>query len=489
VRWSPRGDKLAVALAPTPLVDDRYMEQTVHVIAVDDGAMLASVSHRGKLGSIAWSPDGAHLAFSGAVDVHDPSPSSLFVASTTGGTPTNLVPGLAGTVSDFVWLDPSTLFMLADEGVEAEVYRIGRDGSGRTALGWRGNGPVLTSISASPATSTLSLLGSTPSHPAEVFTASTTGSEPRRLTDSNPWLAEVFLGRQEVVRWKARDGLELEGQLIHPVQRSEDETVPLVVLVHGGPEGHRANSWLSTYSRPGQVLAARGFAVFYPNYRGSTGRGVEFSKLGQEDAAGAEFDDVVDGVDHLIASGLVDPERVGVSGGSYGGYATAWLSTVYTDRFAAGVMFVGISNKISKTGTTDIPNEENLVHARIWPWQAWQHFLERSPIFHVEKGRTPLLILHGEDDPRVSSTQSKEMFRALKTLGKTPVRLVLYPGEGHGNRRTASRYDCCLRLVRWMEHYLAGPGGDPPDHRLDYRSAIDGWEDPTGFPDGSPSGS
>jgi dipeptidyl aminopeptidase/acylaminoacyl peptidase len=119
-------------------------------------------------------------------------------------------------------------------------------------------------------------------------------------------------------------------------------------------------------------------------------------------------------------------------------------------------------------GTTDIPYEMNLVHNRKWLWEDWDFFLKRSPVHHVEKARTPLLILHGKADPRVHPGQSLELYRHLKVLGKTPVRLVLYPGEGHGNRRAASRLDYNLRLLRWMEHYLKGPGGDPPPYRLDY---------------------
>jgi dipeptidyl aminopeptidase/acylaminoacyl peptidase len=207
-------------------------------------------------------------------------------------------------------------------------------------------------------------------------------------------------------------------------------------------------------------------AVFYPNYRGSTGRGVEFSKLSQADPAGLEFDDVVDGVDYLIDIGLADSAKVAVTGGSYGGYATAWMATKYSDRFAAGVMFVGISNKVSKVGTTDIPNEEYLVHARKRPWDNWQFFLERSPVYYADKGKTPLLIMHGAEDPRVNPGQSREMYRHLKLRGSAPVRLIFYPGEGHGNRMSAARLDYNLRLLRWMDHYLVGPGGDPPSYEL-----------------------
>jgi dipeptidyl aminopeptidase/acylaminoacyl peptidase len=273
---------------------------------------------------------------------------------------------------------------------------------------------------------------------------------------------------QEVVTYYARDGLKLEGILVRPLGEKKGQRYPLVLTVHGGPESHLPNGWMTLYHELGQVGAARGFAVFYPNYRGSTGRGVAFSMLGQKDAAGKEFDDLVDGVDHLVKIGLVDKAKVGITGGSYGGYATAWGSTYYSDRFAAGVMFVGISDCISKVGTTDIPWEMNLVHHRKWLWEDWDYFARTSPIFHLDKAKTPLLILHGKVDPRVHPSQSLELYRHLKVRGKAPVRLVLYPGEGHGNRRAASRLDYNLRLLQWMEHYLKGPGGAPPPSEIDY---------------------
>jgi len=233
-------------------------------------------------------------------------------------------------------------------------------------------------------------------------------------------------------------------------------------MVHGGPESHYSNGWITRYVTPGQVLAARGFAVFYPNYRGSTGRGLAFAMGGQGDYAGAEFNDLVDGVEHLAGLGLIDRDRVGVTGGSYGGFAAAWCATALSEHFKASVMFVGVSDQLSKFGTTNIPNEMYLVHARSWPWEKWDFYRERSPIYHAEKHRTPLLILHGKNDPRVHPSQSLIMYRYLKTLDQAPVRLVWYPGEGHGNRMAAARLDYAHRLVRWMEHYVTGPGGDMP---------------------------
>ncbi len=468
VRWSPDGERLAVALAPTPLVDDQYMRQRVFVVSAATGDVEATVDHRAKLGAIEWSPGGDFLAIIAGVDLHDPAESSLFVVPRSGGVPVNLTAGFAGEATDVAWLSDDTLMLLASEGVGTEAYRVDRATGDRRPLGWGGGGAVFTELSVGG--TGVFAVGHAPTHPSEVFVGEVEGGALRRLTDSNPWLADVELGSQEVVRWAARDGLELEGLLIRPLERAGDEPVPLIVVVHGGPESHYRNGWVTRYASPGQVWAAHGYAVFYPNYRGSTGRGVEFSKLSQGDPAGAEFDDVVDGVDHLIEVGLVDGDRVGVTGGSYGGYATAWLTTRYSDRFAAGVMFVGISNKISKTGTTDIPEEEFLVHARMRPWDDWQKYLERSPIYWAGQGRTPLLILHGEKDPRVSVTQSREMYRALKTRGETPVRLVLYPDEQHGNRKGAARYDYMLRLLRWMDHYVIGDGGEMPGWRLDYRA-------------------
>ena len=135
-------------------------------------------------------------------------------------------------------------------------------------------------------------------------------------------------------------------------------------------------------------------------------------------------------------------------------------------------MFVGISDNVSKVGTTDIPEEMFLVHHRKRLWDDWDYFLKSSPIRYVERNETPTLILHGKEDPRVHPSQSLELHRHLKTLGQAPVRLVLYEGEGHGNRKAAARFDYCLRLMRWMEHYLTGPGGEAPEYQLDYQAHL-----------------
>jgi len=485
VLWNPKKDQLAVALAPTPLIDDSLMFRKVNVVDLATGH-AKDLQNPGKLGQIAWSPDGNALAIISGVDKHDPKEGRLWVTKEGLNGWTDVVPNFLGHVEAVAWTGPTQLAYVASVGAQTVVGTALIDKAPESQPTLRkfpsDPGPILDKVTASAEGKVLAFVGHSPRHPPEVFLLAEADKEPRCLTDSNPWLRTMRFADQEVVKFKARDGLELEGILVRPLGEKKGERYPLVLNVHGGPESHIANGWVTLYHSLGQVGAARGMAVFYPNYRGSTGRGVAFSMLGQKNAAGKEFDDLVDAVDHFIQMGLVDAKKVGITGGSYGGYATAWGSTYYSDRFAAGVMFVGISDSISKVGTTDIPWELNLVHHRKWLWEDWDYFLKSSPIYHTDKAKTPLLILHGEVDPRVHPSQSLELHRHLKIRGQAPVRLVLYPGEGHGNRRAASRFDYNMRMLQWMEHYLKGPGGTPPAYELDYglekapKKAETGWQ-------------
>ncbi len=467
VRWSPAGDRLVVVLAPTPLVDDGIMNKKLHVVDAESGKVVARVETPGKLGQVAWSMDGKRLAMIAAADRNDPHEGRLLVVAADGGSTMDVSRNLDAHAISVAWRNADTVAFLIDVRFTSHQAYSQRTGSNWPTHVIAGE-TVMSGLSISRDGRSSAWLGQTDRNPAEVYIQGPDDKAPRRLTDSNPWLAQMRFAKQEVIQYKARDGLELDGILVRPLDEESGKRYPLILTVHGGPEAHVSNGWVTTYSNPGQVAAARGFAVFYPNYRGSTGRGVAFSKLGQGDAAGKEFDDLVDAVDHLVAAGLVDKSKVGITGGSYGGYASAWGATYYSERFAASVMFVGLSDLVSKSGTTDIPQEMFHVHHLKHPWDAWDYFRERSPIYHVQKSRTPLLILHGKDDPRVHPSQSLELYRQLKVLGKTPVRLVFYPGEGHGNRRACSRLDYNIRLIQWMDHYLRGAGGNPPAYEIDY---------------------
>jgi len=469
VRWSPDGGRLLVDLSPRPLTDDRYMFRRLHVIDAATGRVLAKIASPGKLGRFDWTPDGRTVVFVSAADLHDPKEGRLVAAPATGGTPRDLLPSLreTGHVVTFSVARDGTILWLADVGVGSRVGKVRPDGTGMEIL-LESTDPVFTGMTADAAGGRLALVGESPTHPRELFSFRPGEGGPQRLTDLDPWLADRRLGRQEVVRWKAKDGLEIEGLLIHPVERRSGQRVPLIVVCHGGPESHYRNGWLTRYASPGQVAAGRGYAVFYPNYRGSTGYGVGFSKADQGDGGGREFEDVLAGIDHLVSIGLADPDRVGITGGSYGGFFTGWAATRWTRRFRAAVMFVGISDQLSKAGTTDIPREMELVHWLTTPYENLRLFLDRSAVLHARDARTPLLILGGTADRRVDPGQSMELYRALKFRGKVPVRLVRYPGEGHGNRRAAARLDYNLRMMRWFDHFLARGETVLPPWELDY---------------------
>ncbi len=472
--WAPDNRRLALAVAPTSLVDDSYMLKRVRVIDTRDGKTTCEIKNGGKLGTFAWKPDGTGLAIVAAHDEHDGAANRLMWASTASPEtmPTEMLGVRERDEHQVSWSSNDRLLVRGSIGAWSTIdsYRFDNGKATDHKELTPHAGPAWITCSVSKDGSQLALVGSSPSHALELFTLNAGSGKLTRHTNSNPWLGDIRLARQEVIRYKARDGLEVEGILIHP--RNGQKNAPLIVCVHGGPESHLSNGWMTRYAYPGQVAAAEDYAIFYPNYRGSTGRGLAYLKASQGDPAGKEFDDVVDGVDYLIEIGVADKDKVGVTGGSYGGYATAWFSTYYSERFAAGVMFVGISDKISKVGTTDIADEEFYVHAMKRPWDDWEFFLKRSPIYYADKSKTPLLILHGKEDPRVDPGQSREMYRHVKLRGKAPVRLVLYPGEGHGNRMAAARFDYNLRAMRWFDHYLKGEGGDMPAYELDYESHL-----------------
>ena len=450
--FSPLNDKIACYIAPTSLIDDHYMMRKLIIVDAKSGKQIAEVKHKGKKGVIKWSTDGKKIAFIAGADINDPTNGRIFVVSDKGGKPQNILPNFKGRFDGISWTDANTIKYLASQGVWSSCGTVKYNGSSNKQFIKPGKFSIRTMESSK--NNTFAFIISSPTHASELYILKKGMKNPKRITNINPLLDTKKLAKQEVITYKAKDGLEIQGILIHPLNEQKGKQYPLIVVVHGGPESHYDNNWLTYYSSPGQLAAAKGFAVFYPNYRGSTGRGLEFAKTSQADPAGKEFDDIIDGIDYLIKIGLADKTKIGVTGGSYGGYATAWLTTRYSERFTAGVMFVGISNLISKWGTTDIPKEEYYVHALKWIWEDYDYWLKRSPIYYADKAKTPLLIMGGKDDTRVHPGQSMELYRHIKERTNTPVRLVIYPGEGHGNRKSTARLDYNLRMMRWFEKYL-----------------------------------
>jgi dipeptidyl aminopeptidase/acylaminoacyl peptidase len=469
MNWAADNKQLLVKTQPTALIDDSYTKAQWHVMNLAEQKVTLSIATEGKLGTAEFSHNGKHIAVIGAQDKHDPATGRLYLANVNTGEIQDWLPNFAGHVSDIEWSNNSNkLNFIANIGTESIVAHI-KPGSNRYKTQLKAGKIIASQLSISNSDKTIAVKGHSASHPNESFVLR--GKKLTKVTDSNPWLNDKRFAKQESITMKARDGVEIGGILVYPLDYKKGQRYPLIMQVHGGPESHEKNGWITAYSKPGQMGAARGYAVFYPNYRGSTGKGVEYSKLGQNDYAGAEFDDLVDMKKYLVDMGLVDTKRVGITGGSYGGYASAWAATKLTEHFAASVMFVGISNQLSKFGTTDISNEMHLVHARSYPWDKWQYYLERSPIYWAHQSKTPLLIMHGKDDPRVHPAQSMEMYRYMKVQGKD-VRLVYYPGEGHGNRKAAAQYDYSLRLMRWMDNYLMAGNKEMPDYKLDHKAKL-----------------
>lgn len=447
---SSNGEFVLAAVAPTNLVDHSLMSRDIYTISVTSGEVTNTIDMPGKLGEFVLHNNDKDIAIIGGADISDSSDGVLMVAQADSPKLAQLTTDALQHIVDITWKGRNIL-AVAHRGVESSVVEYDKKGKQKRTIT---TAQDIVARSIAVGDDTVQLIADSPSHPRAVFDVKR--NKASKVTEHNAWLNELALAPQSTFMYEARDGEKVEGLLITPKGQAPEKGWPLILMVHGGPEAHYSDGWLTAYSMPGQYAAAKGYAVYYPNYRGSTGRGVAYAKQHQNDYAGKEFNDLVDGVDALVKAGLVDRARVGITGGSYGGYASMWGATALTEHFAAAVAFVGISNQVSKFGTSDIPNEMHLVHSLKWPWEDnWMNLLERSPIFHAGKANTPILILHGEKDTRVHPSQSMELYRSIKVRTNTPARLVFYPNEGHGNRRAAAQYDYALRLMRWMDTYLA----------------------------------
>ncbi len=442
------------------------MYKEVRVVDASNGELLTEIPQKGKLSDVRWSPDGETIAMLGGADIHDVIAGRILTVPSDGGEITNIKPDFKGKFEGIRWTENGRIHFIASKGTQSAYGSIKVGGSDMKYIEGPGN-KIFDGFSQSDGKNAAFIVTQA-EHPRE-FYLRRKGKGLERITTSNPWLSDKKFGDQRTITYEARDGKKIEGVLIEPVGYEEGEAVPTIVCVHGGPEAHFSNGWVTYYSRPGQVAAAKGYAVFYPNYRGSTGRGEDFLKSSQGDAGGKEFDDIVDGVRHLIDQGIAQEGKIGVTGGSYGGYATGWMATRYSEHFDAAVMNFGVSDNISKWGTSDISMELYLVHAREYIWnENWMKYLKRSPIYHVDKAQTPLLITHGKEDTRVHPAQSMELFRHMKVRKpEVPLRWVRYPNEGHGYDNPAHQYDYSIRQFRWFDHFLMEGKEEKPGRSID----------------------
>ncbi|MGH9202452.1 MAG: prolyl oligopeptidase family serine peptidase, partial [Vicinamibacterales bacterium] len=291
--------------------------------------------------------------------------------------------------------------------------------------------------------------------PGEVYVTDSSFASFRKLTDTNPQAARFALGQTEVVTWKSSDGVEVEGVLLKPVGFESGRRYPLLVVAHGGPAGAFTNGYRVGGLEGGQLWAGRGWAVFYPNPRGSTNYGEKFLQANVNDWGGGDYRDIMTGVDALIARGVADPDRLAHIGWSYGGYMTAWVIS-QTTRFKAAMVGAGLTNMASMYGTNDIPNVLVTYFGGILDKETMPLYAARSAMSFIENITTPTLILHGANDERVPTGQAYELYRGLKDRGRT-TELVFYPREGHGISEYYHQKDRLTRIFDWVTRYTVGP--------------------------------
>jgi dipeptidyl aminopeptidase/acylaminoacyl peptidase len=282
-------------------------------------------------------------------------------------------------------------------------------------------------------------------------------------------VSDAPLGSTEVVRWKAPDGLEVEGLLTYPVGYEKGRRVPLLVIVHGGPTGVFTQSFVGMPNPyPIPVFASRGYAVLRCNVRGSSGYGRKFRYANYQDWGGGDYHDIMSGVDHVIGLGVADPERLGIMGWSYGGYMTSWVIT-QTKRFKAASVGAGVTNLMSFTGTADIPGFIPDYFGGEF-WDVFDKWRARSAMFNVKGVTTPTLIQHGEDDRRVPVSQGYELYNAL-VRQNVPAKMVVYPRQPHGLQEPKFIRDAMERNLEWFDRWIKGrsetssPAGDSSARR------------------------
>lgn len=447
--WSPDGKTLFFTATDKVSIDWTMMYQKIYKVSAEGGNPEVVCDTDGKLGNMDVSPDGKNLAFCGASDISDPLAQSIFLVPLATGDPKNLTPNYEGSVVEVKWINPTTLLALTAEGCYSALKKIDLKGKMTNVYG---KGAIIRSMSLNVKTGAMAFSASTPQNPNEVYAGTTAGGL-KKITDSNPDLKNIKLTKQEVISWIGPDGLKIEGILTYPKDYKAGTKYPLLLQIHGGPEGVSQNGWNTRSVYPVQWYAANGFFVLEPNYRGSQGRGVTFAKADHKDLGGKEFDDVLAGIDFLVSKGMVDNDKVATGGFSYGGYLSAWASTKHSKRFKAAVMGAGISNWISFSGTTEIIHENSLVHWDLWWNENMELVWDRSPLSHINDAQTPMLIVHGGADTRVPLSQSEEMYNALK-LKKVHTQMIVYKRQPHGILEREAQIDFMNRTLEWFKDHI-----------------------------------
>jgi dipeptidyl aminopeptidase/acylaminoacyl peptidase len=447
---APDGRSIAFTHLPTARVDDWRLADLSRIDLASGEIRTLAATARTE-GAPRFSPDGRQIAFVAS----DEAPNHSFagrvhVADAAGGAPRPLALTADQRPQIVGWsADGRDVYVTEVRGTAHRISALALDGGAPRDLddGTR----VIGHAALDPARRTLAFVGERPHEAPQIYVSELARWAPRSLTRLPAPLPPAALGRTEVVRWPGA-GFEIEGLLTYPLGYEPGRRYPLLVVIHGGPTWQFLADYLATPDAyPLAAFAARGFAVLRPNPRGSSGRGRDFRYAVRGDWGGEDYRDILAGVDHLIALGVADPERLGVMGWSYGGYMTNWIVS-QTNRFDAASSGAGIANLTSFTGTSDL-----LAFLPDYfdgpPWQRPEIYLARSPLFQLDGATTPTLIQHGEADRRVPLGQSHEMYQALRRLG-VETELVIYPRQEHGLDEPKLLLDAARRNLDWFARHL-----------------------------------
>jgi dipeptidyl aminopeptidase/acylaminoacyl peptidase len=408
-----------------------------------------------------FSPDGRWVAFSGPDDLlkYSMTNSRVYVRAIAdkGGAWRKLGSSFDGDVAIGFWSqDGNTIYF--NEGIRATNQVMALDVAQNTVRQVT-NEKASVSLNRDDDTGVLLINYADPKTPSTLFTIASIDqvgnrSAWRQLTDANPQVRGFALGEEEEITWKSKDGKMVGGVLVKPVGYQPGQRYPLIVAIHGGPASADVLGFNGGYGA--QVYAGAGYAVLKPNYRGSTNYGQAFENgiVGNYFPPG--FDDIMTGVDYLIAQGIVDGTRMGALGWSAGGHWSNWILT-HTDRFKAISSGAGTSNWISMYAQSDVQRNRQYYLGNKLPYDDFDAYWVQSPIKYIKNAKTPTMIHVVEGDPRVPSPQSIELHMALKKLG-VPTELFLYPGQSHGIPDPRNQLVKSVAEMAWMDYYVRGSG-------------------------------
>jgi len=451
--WSPDGKRIAFVRQETPHTGDTD-KSAVQILEVSTGASQALTGQRLFESFPSFSPDGTKLAYWCNRERDPYNVNDLFIAPASGGAGTNLTQPLDRCLQQCLWMpDGKSVLTGGHDGTRVALWLVPLEGraerldTGAANPSWSYWVDVTVGKDGS-----LAFTGSEPNRPVELYYAPAPGAPLRRLTDFNHEIAALELGRVETVQWPGSDGFREDGVLVYPPGYHSGKKLPLVLLIHGGPQSASTTS----FSAFPQLLASRGYLVFSPNYRGSDNLGNAYQHAIFNDAGAGPDRDVMAGLAAVEARGIVDESRVAVTGWSYGGYMTSWLIGHHS-IWRAAVAGAAVTDLTDEYCFSDGNVQERYGFpqgATPWSPEGERLYREQSPITYATTARTPTLILCTTGDARVPPTQSYRLYHALKDRGM-PVSMVAYPVPGHFPGDPSRSRDVYRRWADWLDKYLA----------------------------------